>query len=234
MTSQPAIAMECLNLEVGALDTFISNRISGRTCLSRKDFSMNLVCELWKQDALIVTTSNFNICTDRIGAERARRPALLRASNLLCSSVIYFFVTLAAVLGITSYASAQSMPFNHPPIGPPWPPRNTPSWLDQGMLMAETNEPLRWNYRKNTQSGSRTARSGGAAKAFYDEEHSEATIIALKEMGVNVFLTSFHKGFGIANERAHMEEARGLAKILHKHGMKMAVYVSALLLYEEL
>ena len=31
-----------------------------------------------------------------------------------------------------------------------------------------------------------------------------------------------------------MEEARRLAALLHKHGMKMGVYVSALLIYEDL
>ena len=49
-----------------------------------------------------------------------------------------------------------------------------------------------------------------------------------------MFLTSFHKGFGIEREKATMEDARTLAILLHKHGMKMGVYVSGLLLYEEL
>ena len=49
-----------------------------------------------------------------------------------------------------------------------------------------------------------------------------------------MILTGFHKGFGIENEKQTMEEARRLAALLHKHGMKMGVYVSALLIYEDL
>lgn len=108
-----------------------------------------------------------------------------------------------------------------------------PAWTHNGVVFVGSWEPLPWLYRKNVQNND-TALSGASAAEQYRQERSEETIAGLKAIGVNMFLTSFHKGFGIANEEQTMNEARTLGTLLHKHGKKLGVYVSALLLYEEL
>ncbi len=141
--------------------------------------------------------------------------------------------TLAVLFALSGLALAQPGKLSYPRLGPPWPPRTQPSWINQGLVFAGTWEPLPWLYRKNWQDFG-NARAGAEAERLYREERSEATVIGLKKLGVNMILTGFHKGFGIENEKATMEEARQLAVLLHKHGMKMGVYVSALLIYEDL
>jgi hypothetical protein len=128
-------------------------------------------------------------------------------------------------------AAAERFPYSR--LGPPWPALKHPSWLSKGSVFVGNWEPLQWAYRKNWQEWG-NARSGARAEQIHKEDRTEKTVVGLKQMGVNMVFTSFHKGFGIANEKFNMEEAAEYAKLLHKHGMKMAVYVSALLIYEDL
>ena len=124
---------------------------------------------------------------------------------------------------------------SYPQLGPPWPKREKPQWLDKGLVVAGKWEPLSWFYRKNIGDITHgNALAGSAAAERYAIEESEETVIGLKNLGVNMVVTGFHKGFGIENERETMERAARYAETLHKHGMKMGTYVSALLLYEEL
>jgi len=133
---------------------------------------------------------------------------------------------------LTAGIAAAELP-SYPRLGPPWKPRTTPAWQQKGVVFVGSWEPLPWLYRKNWQSWN-NALSGAAAEKMYREERSDQTVAALEKLGVNMFLTGFHKGFGIERERATMEDARALGVLLHKHSMKMGVYVSGLLLYEEL
>jgi len=94
-------------------------------------------------------------------------------------------------------------------------------------------EPHPWEIRKNFQDWG-FARTGEESLALHQADRSEETVERLRKMGVNMVLTSFHKGFGIANEKETMEEARQFGERLHKRGMKMAVLVSTLLIYEDL
>ena len=41
----------------------------------------------------------------------------------------------------------------------------------------------------------------------------------LKDLGVTMAVIHFYKGFGLAAEKAHMEDARKLAALLKKHGI---------------
>ena len=66
--------------------------------------------------------------------------------------------------------------------------------------------------------------SGGALQRRNETNEPDG----LKKMGVNLVLTSFHKGFGGANEKASMDDARAYGKLLHKHGLKMGVLVDML------
>jgi hypothetical protein len=131
--------------------------------------------------------------------------------------------------------ATQGMPtrFSYPRLGPPWPTPRRPSWLSQGTVFVGNWEPLQWAYRKNWQEWGNT-RSGKRAQEIHELDRTEATVAGLKKLGVNMVFTSFHKGFGIENEKFNMDEAREYGKLLHKYGIRMAVYVSALLIYEDL
>lgn len=138
-----------------------------------------------------------------------------------------------AVILMAVYCHTDKL--SYPELMPPWPERVKPQWLDRGLVVAGKWEPLQWFYRKNIGDITHTnAYAGDVAADKYIIEESEETVIGLKNLGVNMVVTSFHKGFGIENERETMEGAARYADILHKHGMKMGTYVSALLLYEEL
>lgn len=131
--------------------------------------------------------------------------------------------------------AATGHPLAYPRLGPPWPEPKRPSWISKGIVCVGSWEPLPWIYRKNWQTYSTaTALSGSVAESVFRRERSEATAIALKAAGVNLVISSFQKGFGVANEKETMQEAAEWGQLLHKHGLKMAVYVSALLLYEDL
>lgn len=159
--------------------------------------------------------------------------------NILADITMTVFHKVALLSAAALMAGGPSLPGaspslpDYPRLGPPWPARKQPSWINQGLVFVGNWEPLRWAYRKNWQNWG-NGRAGALAEQIHREEHSEATVIGLKKLGVNMVLTSFHKGFGIENEKEDMEEARQYGRLLHKHGLKLGVYVSALLLYEEL
>lgn len=140
------------------------------------------------------------------------------------------FIGVAAVLILMSCGSQKP---SYPELGPPWPERVKPTWMDKGLVFVGRWEPLQWAYRKNWQNWE-NGHAGSLAEEIHYEEHTEETILGLKKMGVNMVLTSFHKGFGIQNEKFNMDEAAELGKLLNKHDMLMGTYVSALLLYEDL
>ena len=123
--------------------------------------------------------------------------------------------------------------FEYPRLGPPWPKPTHPKWISKGIVFVGNWEPLAWDYRKNWQNWG-NARSGAGAAALHNGDRTEETVIGLQKMGINMVLSSFHKGFGIENEKDTMAEAGRYAQVLHKHGMKLAVLVSTLLMYEDL
>ena len=63
------------------------------------------------------------------------------------------------------------------------------------------------------------------ARQTYEREQSEELIVRLKSQGVEVFHTHLYKGFGMAAERPEMEDARRVAGIAHKHGLKIDTYI---------
>jgi hypothetical protein len=59
----------------------------------------------------------------------------------------------------------------------------------------------------------------------YERSQSEEVIRRLKEQGVEVFHTHLYKGFGMAAEKAGMEDAKRTAEIAHRHGLKVDSYI---------
>jgi len=61
----------------------------------------------------------------------------------------------------------------------------------------------------------------------YERQHTEDAVLKLKELGVTMAVIPFYKGFGLAAEREHMDDARRLAALLKKHGLRVGVYVGS-------
>jgi len=63
------------------------------------------------------------------------------------------------------------------------------------------------------------------AREQYERAQSEEVIRRLKEQGVEVFHTHLYKGFGMAAEKAEMEDARRTAALSHRYGLKVDSYI---------
>jgi len=69
-------------------------------------------------------------------------------------------------------------------------------------------------------------------EADYREESSPTTLRKLKELGVNLAVIHFYKGFGLQVEREHIEVAKKTAALLHEHDIKVGLYVGSTIAYE--
>lgn len=155
------------------------------------------------------------------------------ATQLCLTAACLALGAIAARADGENYLDVGRIQYPYPQIGPDWPKTERPSWLSKGLVFVGDWEPYAWELRKNWQNWG-NARAGEGAQELHRLDRSEATIADLKRHGVNMILNSFHKGFGIRNEADTMEEARQLAERLHRHGMRMGVLVSTLLMYEDL
>ncbi len=66
----------------------------------------------------------------------------------------------------------------------------------------------------------------------YRQEHTDETVKKLQALGVTMAIIRFYKGFGLAAEREHIEDARRLAALCHGRGIKVGVYVGSTIMYE--
>jgi len=91
-------------------------------------------------------------------------------------------------------------------------------WLENGLIDAGgTHEGYLF-----------TVRRGGErqdARESYERAQSEELIRRLKSQGVEVFHTHLYKGFGMEAEKAEMEDARRVAEIAHRNGLKVDSYI---------
>lgn len=78
-------------------------------------------------------------------------------------------------------------------------------------------------------------RVGGQAaweEANYRNEHTEETVRRLQDLGVTMAIIDFFKGFGLEAEKDHIDQARGLAGLLHQRGIRVGLYVGSTIAYE--
>ena len=91
-------------------------------------------------------------------------------------------------------------------------------WIENGIIDAGgSHEPYTFVVRRGGQRLD--------ARKDYEDAQSEELIRRLKEQGVEVFHTHLYKGAGMAHERAEMEDARRVAAIAHRHGLKVDSYL---------
>ena len=66
----------------------------------------------------------------------------------------------------------------------------------------------------------------------YEQAHTEERVLQLKELGVTMAVLHFYKGFGLEAEAEHLADARKLAELCRKHGIRVGVYVGSTVAYE--
>ena len=92
------------------------------------------------------------------------------------------------------------------------------AWIENGLIDAGgSHEPYLFKVRCGGQSLN--------AREVSRHEQSEEVIRNLKDQGVEVFHTHLYKGFGMAAEKAEMEDTVRTAEIVHRLGMKIDTYI---------
>lgn len=92
-----------------------------------------------------------------------------------------------------------------------------PEWLKEGLVVAGEWEPL--IYRR---------RGGFAGTDAYQRhllEHSEQAADALADLGVNLVITHYHKGFGPAAEADEYDLLRQFIRLCHERAIRVSVYM---------
>jgi hypothetical protein len=101
-----------------------------------------------------------------------------------------------------------------------------PAWISQDPLVFVGNWDSELLFRH---------RRGGDPlwqEEDYIKQHTEENVLNLKDMGVTMAILHFYKGFGIEAEKEHMEDAKKLAALCKKHGIKVGVYIGSTVGYE--
>ena len=68
---------------------------------------------------------------------------------------------------------------------------------------------------------------------WYARLHSEEMVRTMSELGVNLAVTHFFKGFGLKHERAEQERTAQLVRAAHRHGVRVLGYCQSRSLYYE-
>jgi hypothetical protein len=101
-----------------------------------------------------------------------------------------------------------------------------PAWLESGPLIIVGNWDSMPIFRRRVGGGTTWQ------EHEYLKEHSEETVRRLKDLGVTMAIIHFYKGFGLEAEKEHEEDARKLAVMLHKFGIRVGVYIGSTIAYE--
>jgi hypothetical protein len=101
-----------------------------------------------------------------------------------------------------------------------------PAWWNQGVVFVGNWEPLVFRLRHWPELPVDVAEQ-------YRREHTEETVIKLKEMGVNMILTHFYKT-GLDSDREDIEVAKQLGVLCRKHGLKLGTYIGGTIFAETL
>jgi hypothetical protein len=113
-----------------------------------------------------------------------------------------------------------------PPAASRSPDIPTPSWLRDEPLIIVGNWDSMPIFRR---------RAGGNTtwqEDDYRKEQTEETVKKLKELGVTMVVIHLYKGFGLAAEKPHIDDARKLADLLHRYGIRVGVYIGSTIAYE--
>jgi len=137
------------------------------------------------------------------------------------------FVGLAVVV-LASLVVGRVRDFGAKNSEPPAarPAGGRPAWLQDGVVAAQSVEPLLFVIRRGGEVADLSGRR--------DDELSEDTIKKWKEAGITLLVRNLYKGAGLQAEAEDIEAARKFAERAHRLGMKVGGYVGNSLLYETL
>jgi hypothetical protein len=68
---------------------------------------------------------------------------------------------------------------------------------------------------------------------WYDRLHGEELVRTMADLGVNLAITHFYKGFGLKHESPQQQRTAALVRLAHRHGMRVIGYCQANSLYYE-
>lgn len=102
--------------------------------------------------------------------------------------------------------------------------KNFARWSDGPLVIAGNWEELIFRRRV----GAQTAET----EEHYLREHSGAAMERLRELGVNLVITHFFKGFGLRAEAPDIRHATDLVRHAHARGMRVGAYVGDTICYE--
>jgi hypothetical protein len=94
---------------------------------------------------------------------------------------------------------------------------HSPNWLKDGLTFVGHWEPMIYRRRGGS--------VGTNADEHFQLEHSEEAVAALADLGVNLVITHYHKGFGPAAEQGEYDLIRQLVRLCHARGIKVGTYV---------
>ncbi|MGO8787452.1 MAG: beta-galactosidase trimerization domain-containing protein [Terriglobia bacterium] len=124
-----------------------------------------------------------------------------------------FMGTVVAGAAATQVARAGVMTATDAPAA--WPRAR---WLEDGLIDAGgSHETYLFVVRRGGQRLD--------AREELEKAQSEETLRKLKADGVEVYHTHLYKGFGMAAERAEMEETKRVAAVAHRLGLKVDTYI---------
>lgn len=101
-----------------------------------------------------------------------------------------------------------------------------PSWISQYPLVTVGNWDAMPIFRR---------RVGGNPvwqEEDYYKEHTEEGVKKFKDMGVTMAILHFYKGFGLVAEKEHFEDAKKLAFLCKKNGLKVGAYIGSTIGFE--
>jgi hypothetical protein len=102
----------------------------------------------------------------------------------------------------------------------------TPEWLKAEPLVVVGNWDSMPIFRRRVGGGLTSQ------EEQYRKEMTEEAVKRLKDVGVNLAITHFFKGFGLQAERDHLEDARRYISLLKKYGIRAGVYIGSTIAYE--
>ncbi|HPA19484.1 MAG TPA: beta-galactosidase [Verrucomicrobiae bacterium] len=93
-------------------------------------------------------------------------------------------------------------------------------------------EPIDHNRRVGGTAGAVDA-SAWWLTSWYDRLHSEDLVKLMADVGINLAVTHFFKGFGLKHEHAQQQRTAELVRYAHRHGIRVLGYCQSNSLYYE-
>ncbi|NUQ63921.1 MAG: beta-galactosidase [Pirellulales bacterium] len=93
-------------------------------------------------------------------------------------------------------------------------------------------EPLD-HYRRLGRNAGAVDGSAAWVPQWYDRLHSDQLVRTMADLGVNLAITHFFKGFGLKHERDQQQRTADLVRIAHRHGVRVLGYCQSRSLYYE-